>query len=148
MKMRIFPLFPLIVAAMFLIGVRQAFADMTWVTPLGTIGLPLQATEAVLGYDAILKQSIGGASLPVYTDPKGIVSLQVGAVAAWPNNGASVEPYIALGHDILKEIPTLNQFKNCHVNVFGRYASEQGKAGEGVSFSYSFAIPTYVVVNP
>jgi len=126
-------------------GIQMAFADLTWVTPLGTIGLPVQATEAVLGYDAILKQSIGGASLPVYTDPKGIVSLQVGAVAAWPNNGATVEPYLSLGHNILREIPSLAQFTNCHVNVFGRYASEQGKAGLGVSFSYSFALP---VVNP
>jgi hypothetical protein len=133
-------LWPLVVIGMLAIaGVEKAFADLTWQTPLGTIGLPFQATEAVLGYDAILRQSIGGASLPIYTDPKSIVSLQIGAVAAWPNNGASIEPYIALGHDILKEIPSLSQFTNCHVNVFGRYASEQGKAGLGISFSYSFA---------
>lgn len=114
-------------------------ADMTWNTPIGTIGLPVTATEAVLGFDAILKQSVAGVSLPVYIAPNDLVRLQVGAVAAWPNTGATVEPYIALSHNILKEIPTLNQFKSCEVNVFGRYASEQGKAGLGVAFSYAFA---------
>jgi hypothetical protein len=114
-------------------------ADMVWVTPVGTIGLPLQATEALIGFDAILKQSIGGASVPIWTDPKGIVSLQLGAVAAWPNREATFEPYIALSHNILREITTLPQFKNLEINVFGRYASEQGKAGLGVAFSYAFA---------
>lgn len=133
-------LWPLIIVGMLAIwGVERVCADMTWTTPIGTIGLPFTATEALLGYDAVLKQSIGGASLPVYTDPKNIVSLQVGAVAAWPNNGATIEPYIALGHNILKEIPSLANLSSCRLNVFGRYASEQGKAGVGLSFSYAFA---------
>lgn len=114
-------------------------ADLTWNTPIGTVGLPLSATEALVGYDAVLKQSIGGFSLPVYTDPKKIVSLQLGAVAPWQTNGPTIEPYLAAGHDILREIPVLSQYQSAHVNVFGRYASNQGKAGVGVSFSYSFA---------
>jgi hypothetical protein len=129
----------LLIVLTLLIGPRWAFADgLTWVTPIGTVGLPLTATEALLGYDAVLKQAIAGASLPVYTDPKGFVSLELGAVGAWPNNGAGVEPYVALGHDIAKEIPALAEYKTVHINVFGRYASEQGKAGVGVSLSYSF----------
>lgn len=115
-----------------------ARADMTWDTPIGTIGLPLTATEALIGYDAVLKQSIGGFSIPVYTDPKRIVSLQVGAVLPWQTNGPTIEPYVAAGHDILREIPGLSQYQSAHLNVFGRYASNQGKAGLGVSFSYSF----------
>jgi hypothetical protein len=131
-----------VVAGILALGAMQAHADaLQWQVPyFGTVNLNLSTTEALVGYDAILRQSIGGASLPIWTDPKNIVALQVGAVGAWPNqNGAGVEPYIAAGHDILREIPVLAQFKSCHVNVFGRWASEQGKAGVGVSFSYSFA---------
>jgi hypothetical protein len=124
----------------FILGESQARADqLVWDTPAGNFNLNLQSTEALLGYDAILKQSIAGASLPVYTDPKGIIAVQLGAVAPWPTNAAGVEPYLAAGHDILKEIPYFNQFSSCHLNIFGRYATSQGKAGVGLSFSYSFA---------
>lgn len=125
-----------------------AHADLVWVTPLGTIGIPVKATEALIGYDAVLKQAIGGFSLPVYTDPKGFVALQVGAVAPWQTNGPTIEPYLGLGHDILREIPGLAEYKSCHVNIFGRYASNQGKAGLGVSFSYAFAGGSLPVTNP
>lgn len=115
-------------------------APLQWQVPyVGTINLNLTTTEALLGYDAVLKQAIGGASLPVWTDPKGIVALQLGAVAPWPTNDATIEPYIAAGHDIAKEIPGLNEYKSLHLNLFGRYATDQGKAGLGLSFSYSFA---------
>jgi hypothetical protein len=114
--------------------------QMAWDTPYGTFGLPLNATEVLLGYDGILKQAIGGASVPFYTDPKGIVTASVGAVAPWPNRGAFVEPYLGLGHDMLKEIPGLNQFTSAHLNIFARYAATQGgKFGAGLSFSYAFA---------
>lgn len=117
------------------------YADpLQWQVPyVGLVNLNLTTTEALLGYDAVLKQSIAGASLPVWTDPKGIVALQIGAVAPWPTNGASVEPYLAAGHDIAKEIPGLKQYQSLHLNVFGRYSSSTGKAGTGISFSYSFA---------
>lgn len=126
-----------LIGLLFLCGIANA--DLTWQTPIGTIGLPLTATEALIGYDAALKQAIAGVSLPVYTDPKGFVSLQVGAVSPWQTNGAGVEPYISASHDILREIPNLSEYKSAHINIFGRYASEQGKAGVGVAFSYSFA---------
>lgn len=131
-----------ILLAVLLCGPRFAFADdMVWQTPFGTFGLPFQATEAVLGYDAILHQSIAGASLPVYQSLEKLLALQVGVVGAWPNNGAAVEPYVAGGLDVLREIPKLKDFESAHINVFGRYASERGKVGMGVSFSYSFALP-------
>lgn len=113
---------------------------LQWQTPVGLINLNLTTTEALLGYDGILRQAVGGASLPVYTDPKGIVALQLGAIAPWPvGNQATIQPYIALGHDIAREIPGLSQFQSIHLNAFGRYDPGLGKAGAGISFSYSFA---------
>lgn len=111
---------------------------LQWSTPVGDFNLNLTATQALLGYDAVLKQAIGGMSVPVYTDPKGIVTLQLGAGAPWPTNGATVEPLFLAGHNILKEIPGLNQYQNASLNIFGRYASNNGKAGAGIAFSYAF----------
>lgn len=117
----------------------MACADLTWQTPIGTLNLNVATTQAVVGYDGILKQAIAGASLPVYTDPKGIVTLQVGADAPWQTNGATIEPLIMAGHNILKEIPALaTSYPNASLNIFGRYASETGKAGAGIAFSYQF----------
>lgn len=128
------------IAVALIVGPRFAFAgNLVWQTPYGTMGLPLDATEVLMGYDGVLKQAIGGASVPVYTDPKGIITGSIGAVAPWPNSDTAVEPYVALGHDLLKEIPGLNQFKSAHFNVFGRYAATQGgKFGAGAAFSYAF----------
>ena len=113
--------------------------QLVWQTPFGTVGLPFTATNALIGYDAILKQAIGGASVPVYTDPKAIVSVNLGAVAPWPvGNQSTIQPYISASHNILKEIPTLNQFQSLGVNIFGRYDPALGKAGMGISFSYAF----------
>lgn len=146
MKLRIFPLFIAIVAAIAFITLvsSHASADTTsplvWQTPYGTMGLPLDATEVLVGYDGILKQAIGGASVPFYSDPKNIIVASIGAIAPWPNpSGVAVEPYLAVGHDILKEIPVLGNFKSAHLNIFGRYAAtDGGKFGAGMSFSYAF----------
>lgn len=120
---------------------KPAHADsLVWQVPyFGTLNLNVKSTRAVIGYDAALKQAIAGVSLPIYTDPKGFVTLQVGADAPWQTNGATVEPLIMAGHNVLKEIPGLNQFTAAELNVFGRYSTEQGKAGVGVAFSYAFA---------
>lgn len=119
----------------------KANADpIIWQTPYGTFGLPFAATESLIGYDAVLKQAIGGFSLPVYTDPREIVALQLGAVAPWPiGNQSAIQPYIAAGTDILKFIPDLKNYRSLHFNVFGRYVTVVGKAGVGASLSYSFA---------
>ena len=119
---------------------------LQWNVPnLGLINLNLSTTQTLIGYDAVLKQSIAGASLPIYTDPHNIVTLQVGADAPWQSNGATVEPLVLMGHNLMKEIPMLAQFPNAAVNVFARWSTEQGKAGVGVAFSYAFggvATPT------
>jgi hypothetical protein len=126
--------------AIFFVAMYGNAGNLTWMTPYGTFNLDLQTTEAVLGYDGILRQAIGGASVPVYTDPKGIAALQIGAIAPWPNaSGVAVEPYVAVGHDIAKEIPFLAQYHNLHLNAFGRYAATQGgRFGAGASIAYSF----------
>ena len=123
------------------VAVTAQADNLQWNVPyFGTLNLNVATTEALIGYDAVVKQAVGGVSLPVYTTPKDIATLQIGAVAPWPvGNQPTVQPYIAAGHDILKEIPGLNQYKTCHLTVFGRYDAANGKAGAGVSFSYSFA---------
>jgi hypothetical protein len=125
-----------------MLGETEARADqLVWDTPVGNFNLNLETTESVIGYDAVLKQTIAGVSLPFYTDPKGIITLHVGADAPWQTNGATVEPLIMAGHNILAEIPGLNQFTSAQLNVFGRWSTEQGKAGVGLAFSYSFGSP-------
>ncbi len=132
-----------------LAALQLSFAEnLVWSTPVGTVGLPFEATEALIGYDGVVKQAIGGLSLPVWTDPKGYFALQLGAVAPWQTHDATIEPYVAGGIDILRLIPTLQNYKSAHVNVFGRWVSAQGKAGAGVSFSYSFAGGPVVPANP
>ena len=123
---------------------------LVWQTPYGTVGLPLSATEVLMGYDGVLKQAIAGASVPFYTDPKGIIAASVGAVAPWPNaNGPAVEPYLGLGHDVLKEIPALSQFTSLHLNIFGRYAATQGgRFGAGLAVSYAFGGGTLPPASP
>jgi hypothetical protein len=121
-------------------AVTHAHADdLVWQTPMGTFGLPFKASEALVGYDGINKQAVAGFSLPVWTDPKNIVVLQLGAIAPWQTNEATVQPYIGLGHDILRDIPSLDGYDSLHLNAFGRWDTGNGRAGCGLSFSYSFA---------
>lgn len=119
--------------------VMSRAADLTWKTPLGTFGLPFNASEALIGYDVVVKQAVAGVSLPVWTDPKNLVVLQVGAIAPWQTNEATVQPYVAAGHDILRDIPALQGYQSLHLNLFGRYDTGAGKAGLGIGVSYSFA---------
>jgi len=131
-----------VIVGLYFVGSSSVYADatpLTWQTPYGTFGLPYTATEALIGYDGIIKEAIAGFSLPVYTDPKGIIALQVGAIAPWQTNQATIQPYVAAGHDLLREIPYLSQFQSAHLNLFGRWDSGSGKAGAGISFSYGFA---------
>ena len=144
MKLRI-PWFLVALAIMAAIGgVEKVFADtLQWDTPYGQIHLNLQSSESLVGYDGILKQAIGGISLPVYTDPKGIVTLHLGAGAPWPvGNQSTIQPIFMMGHNLLKEIPGMAQYRNFQINVFGRWATNQGKAGAGIAGSYSFAMPS------
>ena len=116
---------------------------LVWDTPYGQINLNLQSSESVIGYDAVLKQAIGGIAIPFYTDPKGFVTLHLGAGAPWPvGNQPTIQPIVMAGHNLLKEISTNPALTNIQINVFGRYSSAQGKAGVGLAFSYAFASPT------
>lgn len=135
-----------LIAVAFLLGgpLTPAFAQsLQWDTPVGLINLNLTTTEALVGYDAVVKQAIGGFSLPIWTDPMNFVAVQVGATAPWPiGNAATVQPYVAAGHDLLREIPSLNQYQSLHLNVFGEWVASVGKAGAGIAASYSFAGPS------
>lgn len=116
---------------------------LQWGLPggFGTVQLPFQSTELLLGEDFVLGQGIGGVSLPVLTlFPGKLMQLdgQLGAVGAFPTQSANVQPYLALGKDIARLIPVLDSFKSLHINGFGRYATDVGKPGAGVSVSYSF----------
>jgi hypothetical protein len=123
-----------------LLGPRWAFANqLQWQVPnFGTVNLDLTTTEALIGYDGINKVALAGASLPVYTDPKGILALELGAVAPWQTNEIGVQPFVGIGHDFAKEIPILAQFQTLHLDAFGRWDSANGKAGAGLAVSYSF----------
>ena len=85
----------------------DAGQPIVWQTPMGTFGIPLNATEALIAYDGINKEALAGFSVPVYTDPKNIIAIEVGAVAPWQTNGPTIQPLIGIGHDIAREIPFL-----------------------------------------
>lgn len=113
---------------------------LVWDLPggIGKIGLPFQSTEVIpVGCDGVLKQVITGASLPVL-NIKNTVFGQVGAVGVFGSQSLNAQPYLGLGMDILRYIPVLAQYKSLHLNGFGRWATDQGKLGAGVSISYSF----------
>lgn len=113
--------------------------QLVWQLPggIGQVGLPFQSTEVLAGYDIALKQTVTGASVPVL-NVKNVVYGQVGAVGVFGSQSLNLQPYLGLGIDVLRFIPTLNQFKSLHLNGFGRYATDQGKFGSGLSVSYSF----------
>lgn len=116
----------------------NADQPLVWDTPYGLFNLNVETSEELIGYDAILKQAIGGVAQPIYTDPKGIITFHIGAGAPWPvGNQATIQPIFMAGHNILKEIPGINQYPDAQMNVFARYVSGNGRAGVGVAFSYS-----------
>jgi hypothetical protein len=120
----------------------MSFAEsLQWQIPnFGLVNLNVDTTEALTGYDAVLKQALAGFDLPLYTCPGDYITLKIGADAPWQNGGgATVEPLILAGHNILGDIPALDAYSNLQLNVFGRWSSETGKAGAGVAFTYSFA---------
>lgn len=133
-------------------GPMPAFADpalpLQWQTSLGLINLNLKTTETLIGYDGILKQALAGADLPIYTSPLNIVTLKLGADAPWQGNGATVEPMILAGHNLLADIPALAQYPSAQLNIFGRWASESGKAGAGIAFSWAFGTASPQPIAP
>lgn len=139
MKLRS-PLFIIVVAVIALLAlIESSHADtLQWQTPIGLFNLNLNTTETLIGYDAVLKQAIAGIDLPVYTTPKNIATLKLGADAPWQSKGATIEPLLIAGHDIFRDIPVMATYPNLQFNVFGRWASESGKAGAGAAFTWLF----------
>lgn len=149
MKLR-FLWIAVIMGVAFAVFVERAFSDtLRWDTPYGLINLNLDSSEVLAGYDGILKQAIAGYSLPVYTTPKNIVTIHIGAGAPWPvGNQSTVQPLVLAGHDLFREIPAMAAYPNFQLNVFGRWATNQGKAGAGLAFSWSFATPSPQTLPP
>lgn len=116
------------------------FADpLIWSTPFGVVNFNLTTLETGMGYDGYNKKAVAIASVPVYSLPRDILALQLGVDGAWPTGNAPlVEPYVAAGHDLLREIPVLANYKSAHLNIFGRWDTTNGKPGVGASFTYAF----------
>lgn len=136
----------LILAGLLMLAAYVQADPLQWDIPggIGSIQLPFQSTEVFGGYDGVLNQAVTGVSLPVLTLGKlangyRMVDGQVGAAGAWPAERAAVEPYLALGHDVIQDIPSLAQFKSLHLNGFGRYSPQRGGWGAGGTFSWAFA---------
>lgn len=137
--------FGLAVLAYALWPLLTAHADsgqpLIWNTPAGVFNLNLTTTEVGPGYDAINRQTLGFASLPVYTTPNNIATLQLGMDGAWPTgNSALVEPAIMAGHDILRDIPITQKFTSAHLNIFASWnTTGHGQAVRlGPNFTYAF----------
>jgi len=110
----------------------------------GTVQLPGSYSDIspLYGYDFIQKQQIVGADATLLTLFKE-VNGYVGAVGAFESQGPNVEPYLALGADVAKYVPVLNQFKSVSVQGFGLYSTSVGgrfdqHLGAGLAVSYSF----------
>lgn len=141
MRLRVLPLFLFVVAGIMLLGALAHADTLQWQTPIGLFNLNLKTTESLVGYDGVLKQALAGVGFPFYTTPKNIVTLKLGADAPWQSKGATVEPMVLAGHNILQDIPAMATYPNLQFNIFGRYASESGKAGAGAALTWSFGGP-------
>jgi hypothetical protein len=126
---------------------------LSWNLPLGigTVQLPWQSTEVFYGMvrpirslKSGLGEQIAGASLPVLTIGKlasgyRILDGQVGAAGTWPVQSSPVNPYFAVGHDVMQDIPGLPvSLKSAHVNGALTYLPGLGGWYAGGTASYAF----------
>jgi len=127
--------------------VGAAHADgMQWNLPygIGTVQLPTKGEDLLptFGRDFVKQQTIVGVSsslLTLYKEVNGYV----GVVGEFHSQAPNVQPYLALGADVAKYIPIVNQFKALQVHGFGRYVSSEGGSftehlGAGIAVAYSF----------
>lgn len=138
------PVFVIFVALMAIMAcLLEAHADgLSWDIPggIGTVQLPTSATDVLplAGYDFVQKQVITGASASLMTLFKEINGY-VGAVGEFQTQAPNVQPYVALGVDVAKYIPGLNQIANLQIQGFCRYvASTNQHLGSGVSVAWKF----------
>lgn len=132
------------------VGIARADA-LVWDIPggIGSFQLPTSFTDLMptIGQDFVKQKTIGAISTPVLT-LFGEVKGYVGAAGAYhfnePVTGRYIEPYLALGADIKKYVPVLNQFEALHIHGFGRYDTTEGgpkiisHLGAGVAVAYKF----------
>lgn len=132
-----------VVAVMCIVGPRHAYAEgLSWAIPggVGTFQLPGSFKDILplVGYDFVQKQAITGASATLMTLGKEIHGY-VGAVGEWNTQAPNVQPYLAIGADMIRYIPALNQIKDLQLHGFVRYvASSNHHLGSGVALAYSF----------
>lgn len=115
--------------------------DLQWGLPggIGTVQLPssLSAVLPVAGKDFVLNQYVVGMTAVPLTLFKEIYGY-VGGVGVFNSQSLNVQPYLGLGTDVSKYIPGINQIADLHIQGFGRWATDQGKPGAGLSASYQF----------
>lgn len=137
----------LIIAGLLLgcFGMAQA-EGLSWDIPggIGTFQLPGSFTDVspLVGYDFVLRQSIVGASATLMTLFHEINGY-AGAVGEFHTEAPNCQPYLAIGADVAKYIPGLNQFKELSVQGFGRYSTSHGGTlgdhlGAGLALAYKF----------
>lgn len=126
-------------------GVSYA-EGISWDIPggIGTVQLPgsFDDISPLAGYDFVQRQTIVGASATLLTLFKEINGY-AGGVGEFHSQKPNLQPYLALGADVVKYVPGLNQFKSLSVQGFGRYStSASGTFGDhlgaGLAVAYSF----------
>lgn len=145
-------LFILAVVIVLLLLPHKAHADgLQWSLPggIGTIQLPTDLTAIIplMGYDAIQKEVIAGASASLVTLFKEIDGY-AGAVGAYQDHGPYIQPYLAIGSDFARYVPALRQVQNLEIHAFVRYipSPEYGNKnyGAGGALAYKFGPNTPV----
>lgn len=122
-------------------------SQIKWELPggIGTVQLPISLSDAVpvYGYDMVRKQQIVGVSTSLLTLFKEVDGY-VGAVGVFHSEAPNVEPYLALGSDVKKYVPILNQFSCVQLHGFGRYSTSSGgrsfgaHLGAGLALAYKY----------
>ncbi len=130
-----------------LISPIWSYADgLQWDLPygIGTIQLPTKGEDLLptIGGDFVQRQTIVGVSTSLLTLYKE-VNGYAGVVGEFHSQVPNVQPYLALGADVAKYVPIINQFKALQVHGFGRYVSSEGGSfrqhlGAGIAIAYSF----------
>lgn len=114
---------------------------------IGSVQLPWQSTEVVYGAMKPIKggvwHQVAGASLPIITIGKlangyRIFDGSLGGVVSIPSDGAKPDAYGGFGHDLIQDIPTLNQYKSAHANIGGSYSNASRGWCWGGTLSYAF----------
>lgn len=131
---------------------RPAQAEgLQWSLPggIGTVQIPSTTSDVLplVGYDAIQKEVIAGASASLLTLWKEINGY-AGAVGAFQTKGPYLQPYLAIGSDFARYVPALRQVQNLEIHAFVRYVpSPEGNnhLGAGGSLSYKFGPASAVV---